>query len=69
MSPMCSIMVAMARGTMVMQAVMSMPVSAPFMNRPKTVASLWMGMPIQSAWATVWATAWREAGSTIMLTR
>ena len=54
---------------MVMQAVMSMPVSAPFMNRPKTVASLWMGMPIQSAWATVWATAWREAGSTIMLTR
>ena len=66
---MCSIMVAMAKGTMVMQAVISKLVSTPLAKRPKTVASLWTGMPIQSAAATVWTTLAREAGSTIMDTR
>ncbi len=50
-SPMCSIMVARAMGTMVNTALMK--VSLPSMaNRP--MLSLWMGMPNQAAAPMAW---------------
>ena len=68
MSPMCSTMVVRDNGMMVISAVTSRPLSAPPENRPKTVASLWMGMPIQAALETFSARAARAAGSKIMAT-
>ncbi len=52
MSPMCSIIVAKARGMIVMIAVMARPVSKPGPASEKTVFSHKTGRPIHDAWAT-----------------
>ena len=52
MSPICSMMVAKAKGMMVMMAVMARPASKLGPNRANTVLSHSTGRPIQAASAT-----------------
>ena len=54
-SPMCSTMVARARGMMVTAAVRSIPLSrSERLNRPNSVSWNWKGSPIQGASISAW---------------